>query len=69
MCMCANFEAKQAALTFSAQICSKVVLELAIQKTIVGIRISILNVPCVPVFSQNKQLLPKLVQKGFRVRN
>ena len=69
MCMCASFQTKQTALTFSVQICSKVDLELAIQKTIVGIKISILNIPCVPIFSQNKQLLPKLVQKGFRVQS
>ena len=31
-------------------------LRLAIQKTIVGIRISILDIPCVPIFSQNEQL-------------
>ena len=40
MCVCANFQAKQTALTFSAQICPKMDLGLAIQKNIVGIRIS-----------------------------
>ena len=56
MCMCASFQAKQTALTFSAQICPKMDLGLAIQKTIVRIRISILDIPCVPIFSQNEQL-------------
>ena len=56
MCVCANFQAKQTALTFSAQICPKMDLGLAIQKNIVGIRISILDIPCVPIFSQNEQL-------------
>ena len=54
--MCANFQAKQTALTFSAQICLKMDLGLAIQKTIVGITISIFDIPCVPNFSQNEQL-------------
>ena len=48
MCVCASFQAKQTALTFSAQICPKVDLGLAIQKTILIIRISILDIPCVP---------------------
>ena len=56
MCVCASFQAKQTALIFSAQICSKVDLGLAIQETIVGIRISILDIPYVPSFSQNEQL-------------
>ena len=59
MCLCANFQAKQTALTFSAQICPKMDLGLAIQKTIVRIRISILDIPYVPIFSQNEQLCPK----------
>ena len=53
MCVCANF---QTALTYLAQICPKMDLGLAIQKNIVGIRISILDIPCVPIFSQNEQL-------------
>ena len=58
MCMylCVSFQAKQTALTFLAQICPKMDLSLAIQKNIVGIRISILDIPCVPIFSQNEQL-------------
>ena len=54
--MCANFKAKQTALTFLAQICPKGNLELEIQKINVGIRISILKIPCVPIFRQNAQL-------------
>ena len=66
MCMCVNFQAKQTALTFSDQICRKKELGLAIQKNIVGIRISILDIPCIPIFSQNEQLRlfrSKFVQK------
>ena len=74
MCVCAKFQAKQATLTFPAQICPKVDLGLAIQKTIVGIRINILDMPYVPIFSQNKKLWifrPKFVQKmilGWELR-
>ena len=53
---CVNFQAKQTALTFSVQILPKMDLGLAIQKAIAGIRISILNIPCVPIFSRNEQL-------------
>ena len=56
MCVCANFQAKQTALTFSAQICPKMDLGLAIQKNIVGIRTSILDIPYVPIFTQNDEL-------------
>ena len=56
VCVCANFQAKQSALTFSAQVSRKMDLGLTIQKNIVGIRISILDIPCVPIFSQNEQL-------------
>ena len=41
---------------FLAQICPKIHLGLEIQKTNVGIRISILEISCVPIFRQNKQL-------------
>ena len=54
MCVCASFQAKQTPLTFSAQICPKVDLGLAIQETIIGIKISTLDIPCVPMFSQNE---------------
>ena len=66
MYVCTSFQIKQTALTFLAQICPKVDLRMAIQKTIVGIRISILDKPCVAMFSQNEQLWifrPKFVQK------
>ena len=66
MCVCASFQTKQTPLTFSAQICPEMDLRLAIQKTIVEIRIYILDIPGVPIFSQNEQLgifRPKFVQK------
>ena len=59
-------------MAFSAQICPKVDLGFKIQKTNVGIRSSILKIPSVPIFWQNRQLdffglnLPK---NGFRVGN
>ena len=56
MCGCAKFQAKQTAVTCSAQIFPKMDLGLEIQKTIAGITICLLNIPCVPIFSQNKQL-------------
>ena len=64
--MCANFQPKQTTLTFLTQICLKSNLDLEIQKNNVGIRISNLEIPCVPVFRQNKQLWlygPKFTQK------
>ena len=66
MWVCANFQEKQTAFTFSAQIFPKMDLGLAIQKAVVRITISILNIPCVPIFSQNERLLifrSKFVQK------
>ena len=54
--MFANCQAKQTTLTFLALICPKMDLGLEIQKTNVGIRISILETPCVPIFRQNGQL-------------
>ena len=56
VCVCANFQAKETALIFSAQICAKMDLRLEIQKTNVGVRTRILNVPYVPIFSQYVQL-------------
>ena len=67
MCLCANFQAKQTAFTFSVQIYPKMDLGLAIQKTIVGIRISILDIPCVPIFSQNEQLETEKRNFGIRI--
>ena len=55
-CVCVNFQAKPKALVFSAQICLKTDLGLEIQKPNVGIRISILEIPCVPIFQQKGQL-------------
>ena len=54
--MCATFQAKQTALTFSTEDLPKQDLGLEIQKANIGIRISILDIPCVPIFSQNRQL-------------
>ena len=53
-------------MTFLAQIYPKRKLGFEIQKTNVGIRISILEIPCVPIFRQNGQLWifgPKFAQK------
>ena len=53
-------------MTFLVQICPKRKLRFEIQKTNVGIRISILEISCVPIFRQNRQLLvfgPKFAQK------
>ena len=64
--MCANCWLKQSSLHFLTQICPKSKLESEIQKTNVGIRISILEIPCVPIFRQNRQLWifgPKFAQK------
>ena len=54
--MCVNFQVKGATLTFLARICPKSRLGFEIQKTNVGIRISIFEIPCVPIFRQNKQI-------------
>ena len=64
--MCTNFQAKLTTLTFFAQICPKRKLGFEIQKTNGGIRISILEIPYVPIFRQNGQLWllgPKFAQK------
>ena len=54
--MCANFQSKLTTLNFLAQICQKMDLGLEIQKTNVGIRISIFEIPCMPIFRQNGQI-------------
>ena len=54
--MYANFQAERTTLPFLAQICLKGNLELEIHKTNVAIRISILEILCVPIFRQNGQL-------------
>ena len=64
--MCANFQLKQTTLTFLAQICPKRTLGFEIQKTNVGIKISMLEMSCVPIFRQNGHLWlfgPKFGQK------
>ena len=66
LCVCSNFQSKQRALTSSAQIWPKMDLGLEIQKTNVAIRISILEIICMPIFRQNRQLWlfrPKFAQK------
>ena len=64
--ICANFQLKRTTLTFLAQTCPKMKLGFEIQKTNVGIRISILEIPCAPIFRQNGQLWifqPRFAQK------
>ena len=61
-----SFQAKQTTLTFLAQICPKMDLGFEIQKTNVGIRVSIFEISCVPVFRQKEQLWlfwPKFARK------
>ena len=66
--MCANFQLKRATLTFLAQICPKRKLGFEIQKINVGIRISILEIPCVPC--ENSEFLgPNLPKSKFWCRN
>ena len=48
--MCANFQLKEIVLTFLVQICPKRKLGFDIQKTNVRIRVSILEIPFVPIF-------------------
>ena len=70
--MCANFQLKWTTLTFLAQTCAKRKLGFEIQKSNVGIRISILEIPCVPIFRQNEHLWffgPNLPKNGFWRRN
>ena len=64
--MCANFQLKRTTLTFLVQICPTRKSGFKIPKTNVGIRISILDIPCVPIFRLNGQLWllkPKFAQK------
>ena len=64
--MRANFQKKRTTLIFFFQIWPKRKLGFEIQETNVGIRISILEIPCVPIFRQNGQLWifgPKFAQK------
>ena len=50
-----NFLAKQTTLTFLANFAKKWILGWKFRKTNVWIRISILDIPCVPIFWQNRQ--------------
>ena len=64
--MCAKFQKNWTALIFSAQVCPEIDLGLEIKKINVGIRINILEIPCVPILRQNGQtwlLQPKFAQK------
>ena len=54
--MCAISQEKQTTLIFSTETCTKTGLAFEIQKINVGIRMSILEIPCVPIFRQNAQL-------------
>ena len=56
-------------LAFLEQICPKRNLNLEIHKNNVGIRISILEIPCVPIFRQNEQICPNLPKNQFRGQN
>ena len=53
--MC-QFSAKMGNFDFSTQIFPKLDVGFGIQKGNVGIRISILKIPCVPIFRKNEQL-------------
>ena len=64
--MCAKFELRRTIWTFVAQICPKRKLGFETQKANVGIKISTLEIPCVPIFRKNEQLWifgPKFAQK------
>ena len=50
--MFATFQGKQTTLIFSTETFPKTDLEFELQKTNVGIRISILEISCVPFFRQ-----------------
>ena len=64
--MCVNFQLKRAILIFLAQICPNRKLCFEIQKTTLGIRISIFEIQCVLIFRKNRQLWlfgPKFTEK------
>ena len=70
--MCANFQAKQIALTFSAQILPKIDLGMEIQKDNVGIRISILVILYMSISGKTNNFDfsgRNLPENGFWVRN
>ena len=54
--MCANFQSKWTTLTFSTQICPKIDFDFEIQIANAGIRLSIPEIPCVPILKKNRQL-------------
>ena len=59
--MCTNFQTKRTTLNFWVQIGSKFaqkwIFGSEFQKSKSGFRIYTSNIPCVPIFSQNRQLL------------
>ena len=68
--MCVNFQLKRTNSTFLAQICPKRKLGFEIRKTNVGIRISIFEIPCLPIFRQTFDFLgPNLPKNGFWGQN
>ena len=52
---CANFQLKQTNLTLFGPNLPKKKIRIWIPKTNVGVRISILEIPCAPIFRQNRQ--------------
>ena len=64
--MCANFQPKAQLWLSRPKFAQKWILGLKFQKTNAGKRISILEIPCVPIFRQKGQLWffePKFAQK------
>ena len=66
--MCANFQPKRTTLNFVAQMSPKIDFGLEIQKTSFGIRISILEKLCVPIFNFDF-FGPNLPKNGFWGQN
>ena len=69
--MC-QFSGKMVKFDFFGPNLSKVNLKLEIHRTNVAMRISILEIPCVPIFRQNRQidfLSPNLPKNGFWSKN
>ena len=69
--MC-QFSGKMEKFDFFGPNLSKVNLKLEIHRTSVAMRISILEIPCVPIFRQNRQidfLSPNLPKNGFWSKN
>ena len=66
--MCTNFQTKQTTLNFWAKFVQKWILGSKFQKSKSGFGISILEIPCAPIFRQNGLLWnygPKFAQKWF----